>query len=692
VTGGFATGTRRVVLEAYQRALRRETHVVTARPYLLWQQLYNRLQWEDECVEKRIASQRERRRRSGEPAWFRTRKPAPESGSLVRTLVGHSGYVRCCAFSADGRRLVSGGQDGTVRVWDTVAGVQTAILYGHEGMVTDCDMVRESEHVVTTGQDGTLRAWAIDTGTALGALLEVDGPLLSCAVSPRGERVFAAGVDGALHVVPLLAALGMGDAETHRPAGGDGPAISAVVVSPDGAAVVCGHADGSVTIWDPGSSPPRLVARLGTHADVVFAACFSPDGATLLTGDGLGVLRLWDWRARSLITQIQAHAGAINDCVVLAGGSRLITVGDDARVRIGPLRSEHPTTTPLSVVVGCCSVSEPEGYLATGSDDGTIRIWELEPDYAEASVTAAGHERWAVASTFSADGSRLVTGGRDGDIIVWSSETGETIASFGPQPGLEWCALSPDGARVISCGDEAMLWDVASGSREAVLNWTPPVVWCGFSPDGELVAGFNPQGIQVWDLTETDPPFVTRLTGKRLAGDKTQRVLSPDFDFKAFRCAFSPQGSRLAIPCPDGTVLVQEVDDERPQVLGQHTGVVSACAWDLDGRVLASAGEDQVIRLWNVRDRAPLGTLEGHEAWVNHLGFLDRGLLVSVSSDGTVRLWDTQVGEALCCYPAVGNVFLSCATHPDHRWLCVTDIAGDVHWLVLEMGSGRMSL
>lgn len=127
-----------------------------------------------------------------------------------------------------------------------------------------------------------------------------------------------------------------------------------------------------------------------------------------------------------------------------------------------------------------------------------------------------------------------------------------------------------------------------------------------------------------------------------------------------------------------------EVDADRPYVVGRHDGQVSTCAWDPGGQRVASAGEDRVIRLWDIRSQTPCGEIRGHEGWINHLEFLDRDLIVSASTDGTVRVWNTRTGRPLCCYPAPGNAFLSCSSHRGRRWLCATDLSGDVHWLVLE--------
>ena len=108
---------RRATLEAFARAIRREAHVLSVRPDLLWQQLYNRLQWEDEPVPGVLALELARRSAPAAAPWLRLRTPLRESQSLIRTLAGHTDVVRACAVSPNGSFIVSGSGDKTLKVW-----------------------------------------------------------------------------------------------------------------------------------------------------------------------------------------------------------------------------------------------------------------------------------------------------------------------------------------------------------------------------------------------------------------------------------------------------------------------------------------------------------------------------------------------------------------------------------------------
>ena|SRR5712691_11250049 len=114
----LAPAGRRATLEAFARALKREVHVFLERPHLLWQQLYNRLQWEEEPVPQLLAPELAHRSTPGATAWLRTRTPFRESGALVRTLVADDWSFADCVISPDGSFIVSASWQTTLKIWD----------------------------------------------------------------------------------------------------------------------------------------------------------------------------------------------------------------------------------------------------------------------------------------------------------------------------------------------------------------------------------------------------------------------------------------------------------------------------------------------------------------------------------------------------------------------------------------------
>jgi WD40 repeat protein len=161
---------RDAVLAAFLRALAREGHVLRRDPGLLWQQLYNRLQWDDEPVRALLVPEFERRSLPGATPWLRTKTRARESGALVQILDGHTNLVFTCAYSPDGARVVSASKDKTLKIWDAATGWEIHTLVGHTDSVWTCAYSPDGARVVSASWDKTLKLWDVATGREFGTL------------------------------------------------------------------------------------------------------------------------------------------------------------------------------------------------------------------------------------------------------------------------------------------------------------------------------------------------------------------------------------------------------------------------------------------------------------------------------------------------------------------------------------------
>ena len=120
------------VMGAFRKALRREMHNLLGRPEILWQQMYNRLQWADGegkggPVTNTIEPEFEKRTLPGARLWMHNKCRTMESEALIMVLTGHTGPVRSCAISPDGKTLASASNDKTVRMWNVTTGKQISV-------------------------------------------------------------------------------------------------------------------------------------------------------------------------------------------------------------------------------------------------------------------------------------------------------------------------------------------------------------------------------------------------------------------------------------------------------------------------------------------------------------------------------------------------------------------------------------
>ena len=116
------------VLQAFSQTFQREAHNLTPHPAMLWQQLYNRLQWVKSPIADLVAVAWEKSCKLRRKPWLWARMPFTESNSLIRTLTGHTDSVNDCAIAPDASFIVSASKDGTLRIWDLKTAETRAIL------------------------------------------------------------------------------------------------------------------------------------------------------------------------------------------------------------------------------------------------------------------------------------------------------------------------------------------------------------------------------------------------------------------------------------------------------------------------------------------------------------------------------------------------------------------------------------
>ena len=217
-------------------------------------------------------------------------------------------------------------------------------------------------------------------------------------------------------------------------------------------------------------------------------------------------------------------------------------------------------------------------------------------------------------------------------------------------------AVSPDGEILASGGGDGRvkLWNSDSGElRFALEGHTAAVQSVAFAPDGCLLAsGAQDGGVKLWETA-------------------TGRLICSLQDHRATICsiAFDPKGTTLATGSADNTIKLWDVPTKKlVRTLMGHTNTVYGVAFGMSGSVLASGSHDTTVKLWDSASGRLTRTLEGHEGTVYSVAFDPSGLtLVSGGYDGTVKLWDPVRGRLVRTLEEVSGLIESMCYSPDGR-------------------------
>ncbi len=314
--------------------------------------------------------------------------------------------------------------------------------------------------------------------------------------------------------------------------------------------------------------------------------------------------------------------------------ARLLAACKPASSEIVPSAREGEESAPSRVLLGHtkalnCVVVTPDGRTAvSGSDDKTVRVWDLEAGRLTATLEGHTGEVWGVAVT--PDGRLAVSGSYDNTVRVWDLEAGRLAATLKGHTRAVWgMAVTPDGRTAISGSVDktVRVWDLEAGRLTATLEGhTDRVYGVAMTPDGRTaVSGSSDDTVRGWDLEAGR--LTTTLKGH------TERV---------WGVAVTPDGRTAVSGSVDKTVRVWDLEAGRlTATLEGHTGAVYGVAVTPDGRTAVSGSTDETVRVWDLEAGRLIATLEGHTGAVYGVAVTPDGrTAVSGSTDDTVRVWD----------------------------------------------------
>jgi WD40 repeat protein len=287
----------------------------------------------------------------------------------LRLLTGHADAVWSVGFSRDGRRIVSGGKDHTIRLWDAASGQEVRCLRGSPQEVRSVALSSDSSQVLAaTG--ASVRIWEVASGQETGRFTGHTDAVRSVALLPGGARAASAGDDRTVRIWDVQTGKELQRIGKHT--GG----VTSIAVSPDGLQLLSASRDQALCLWDLRNG--QELRRFALSPAHVLAVAFSPDGRLALSGHFDTILRLWEVETGRELRRFQGHKQMITASAFTADG-RVLSGSQDHGVCLwdvdsGCLQCRFEGHT--GGVTGV-AVSPDSRHAVSGSLDKTLCLWEL---------------------------------------------------------------------------------------------------------------------------------------------------------------------------------------------------------------------------------------------------------------------------------------------------------------------------
>ena len=465
--------------------------------------------------------------------------------------------------------------------------------------------------------------------------------------TPKRSIVYQTFAQRSLRPLPEILTADVESSDSSRVLWSSGGPVNSVIFSPDGRQILTyGGRANTMRLYNA-KSFKLITAFKGAPVGVVNSAVFSFNGTLIATGNSSSLVSLWDGYTGTLKEKLpRGHKKPVHHVAFALSDSVVIAVDEEHRIVIWSVTPtewafdrgramEDPMHTDWVTHI---AVSPDKKLMASCSRDNTVKLWDIGAGAATGSPMLGGAE--VMRGEFSTDGAKIIAGYSNGAVVVWAVDNQRMIHSFkSGNQSVYAIAVSPKGNIVAIGGENLTLWDISAAKRLCIAEGQH-VTCLHFNESGNsLVSGSSRDHATVWDIRHSglgpDSDISISIKGTTLKGH-TGYIND---------VASSPSGNLIASAGFDGTVRVWETDLIEDIDLDEFSSrphqEVTNIALSNDGTRLVSVGESVSFQIWDFTTGEKVGSLfSSPEGKVRDVVFsFKRDLWASSHQNGNVCLW-----------------------------------------------------
>ncbi|MCS7046166.1 MAG: WD40 repeat domain-containing protein, partial [Gemmataceae bacterium] len=545
---------------------------------------------------------------------------------IVATFKGHTEPVYSVAFTPDGKYLVTGSFDNTIKLWDVGTGKEVKVYggpNGHQKMVLCVAVSPDGQFLASGSIDNTLKLWDVPL-VAPSRVVPAPDSVQAIALSPDGSKLAFGSKDGQVKLVNAADGKELFKLEGHT-----GP-VTGVAFSPNGQNLATCGADKTLRFFNVANG--QLLGTITAHGAAASAVQFSTNSAQAFSTGDDGYLRIWQLPLTPSKPIAVTQPTPFTTAVLTPDGTSLLAAGQDKIIRQTAIAGkETRTLTGATAELNALAISPNNAFLAAAGADRRVWLWNNANNQPLGSFLAHGGPVTAV--QFHPSSTQIMTAGVDGQARFWIVPHVST-RTFTHPDSVALAVPAADGKKLYTGGDDKIvrIWNTSNSMIEKQFaGHTAPITALTASANGQIViSGSADATIRIWNQATGKESDI--LVGH--AGPVTSLALNP-------------AGTLLLSAGEDGAVKLWQLPLTGPKAM-VHPDQVVCLAVSPDGSKILTGGQDKVVRLWNLANATNERNFVGPTLTITAVAHSSDGkYVVGASADKTLHLWASADAKVL---------------------------------------------
>ncbi|MBL7112325.1 MAG: ankyrin repeat domain-containing protein [Bacteroidales bacterium] len=617
---------------------------------------------------------------------------------VLTTSLGHADRIVTAEFSKDGKYMVTGSLDNTVKLWDMDLRKEIRTFYGLPDVLSTLTCDFKNNLLVASDQSDMIKIWNLSTGVEIATFSE--SLMIQIALSSDNKFMLTANVDCDIKLwdlekkekikdfddhgfdfsalffdqnnQPFLAEVSentvsvwnLTQKKAYRSFSDHTDDVTAIAVSLDNRYLVAGSWDHSIKAWN--IETEELINEYTGHPSAVTSISFSSDNNQLVASSYNGIITVWDVHSGALIKEIRAGE-SIETAEFVNNDKNVASICRSDTLKVWNLATGELVNTHFlgqQSRLNALALPYEDNVFISGNLSEDIKTWSVEKNNRIEKLPI--DFRTFTATAFSPNNTFLITGDKNGSVCQWDLETGELMKSFPDQTGYVYdLDISSDGKKFLSLiGDEIGLWDIESGNN--ILNFIDDqnfIVSVSFNPTDDHIYYGGADSLFIYDIGSGK---IIKSIGEEYTSSFCWEVSQDENIF----IAGTEEQSIYIWDLDKGDMEPIYYDFEPIAINAKKRGFITILeySWteieikDLDlssdNRYIAAGLTDNSVRILDIEQKyiSEIKVLTGHSGHIRNVAFTsgDKYLITS-SEDKTIKIWETARWKEVATLISVGE-------------------------------------